>query len=184
VLLQECDKERDAGASTFALMPAGGLVFPGMREQLAPLAPDGLVDAADSDFTLPPPPPLSERTLASWRFRFPQLQLESGLPFLALGTEAWRSMQRLISGSRFDGPGGRRDVARTLLPQIQTLSDASTSSFLSSCDSLSISLAGMTDEMGRGYHRRSCHRRFFGSFLATHWRHTAVECRQRVAQGG
>jgi len=32
--------------------------------------------------------------------------------------------------------------------------------------------------------RRSCPRRIFGSFLATHWRHRAVECRQHVAQGG
>ena len=32
--------------------------------------------------------------------------------------------------------------------------------------------------------RQSYPRRIFGSFLATHWRHTAVECRQRVAQGG
>jgi len=42
----------------------------------------------------------------------------------------------------------------------------------------------LTTDMTVGYRRRSCPRRIFGSFLATHWRHTAVECRQHGAQGG
>jgi len=46
------------------------------------------------------------------------------------------------------------------------------------------SLNGVRRGLMDRYRRRSCHRRFFGSFLATHWRHTAVECRLRVAQGG
>jgi len=41
--------------------------------------------------------------------------------------------------------------------------------------------SGISNRTGR---RRSCPRRILGSFLATHWRHTAVEYRQRVAQGG
>lgn len=57
---------------------------------------------------------------------------------------------RLISGSRFDGPGSRRVVGRTHPPAVQSPSDERALAFLRSYDSLSVSLDGMTDENGAG----------------------------------
>jgi len=125
-------------------------LYPKLQERLAPTARDGSVDVIENDITLPPLPPLPATTLASWRLQFARVQLESGLPFSTFDTEAWRSTLRLISGSRFDGPGSRRVVGRTHQPAVQSLSDKGASAFLRSCDSFSVSLDGMKDENGAG----------------------------------
>jgi len=125
-----------------------GECFPGMLENLMPRR-DGDNDAGspDGDCSLPA---LTSATRTLWRQRFSQVQLESGFAFSAFDTDGWRSVLRLISGNRFDGPGGRNIVARTHLPVAVGASDGAAAAFTIGCDALSESLDGMTDENGSG----------------------------------
>jgi len=88
------------------------------------------------------------RTL--WRQLFAQVQLESGFAFSAFDTDAWRSVLRLISGDRFDGPGSRNIVARTHLPVSVSASDGAAAAIMIGCDALFALLDEMTDENGSG----------------------------------
>jgi len=88
------------------------------------------------------------RTL--WRQLFVQVQLESGFAFSAFDTDAWRSVLRLISGDRFDGPDSRNIVARTHLPVSVSASDGAAAAIMIGCDALFALLDEMTDENGSG----------------------------------
>jgi len=123
-------------------------IFPGMLEILMPRR-DGDNDAGspDGDCSLPA---LTSATRTLWRQRLAQVQIESGFAFSAFDTDGWRSVLRLISGNRFDGPGGRNIVARTHLPVAVGASDGAAAAFIIGCDALSASLDGMTDENGSG----------------------------------
>jgi len=125
-----------------------GVCFPSMLDNLMPRR-DGDNDAGspDGDCSLPA---LTSATRTLWRQRFSQVQLESGFAFSAFDTDGWRSVLRLISGNRFDGPGGRNIVARTHLPVAVGASDGAAAAFIIGCDALSESLDGMTDENGSG----------------------------------
>jgi len=122
--------------------------FPGMLDNMMPRR-DGENDAgsSDGDCSLPA---LTSATRTLWRQRFAQVQLESGFAFSAFDTDGWRSVLRLISGNRFDGPGGRNFVARTHLQVAVGASDRAAAAFIIGCDALSASLDGMTDENGSG----------------------------------
>jgi len=53
---------------------------------------------------------LSPEILARWWSQFARDQLRAGLNFSRFDTAEWRSLFLLVSGGRFDGPGGRRTV--------------------------------------------------------------------------
>jgi len=120
--------------------------FPGMLDNLLPRR-DGDNDAGspDGDCSLPA---LTSATRTLWRQRFAQVQLESGFACSAFDTDGWRSVLRLISGNRFDGPGGRNIVARTHLPVAVGASDGAAAACIIDCVALSASLDWMTDENG------------------------------------
>jgi len=93
--------------------------------------------------------PIPANVLAMWRTNFAAVLLQAGLPLGLFDTAAWRSVFLLISGGRFDGPGGPRAVGGALLSAVAAV-DRSLARFIEGCHSVSLSVDGMTDASGGG----------------------------------
>ena len=93
-------------------------------------------------------PSLSPEILALWRSQFARVQLRAGLKFSRFDTAEWRSLFLLVSGGRFDGPGGRRTVGGPRLTESTDESDKEVCAYLGGYHSLSASTA--STELGEG----------------------------------
>ena len=89
--------------------------------------------------------PIPANVFDMWRTKSAAVLLQAGLPFGLCDAAAWRSVFLLISGGRFDGPGGRRAVGRALLTSAVAVVDSILARFLEGCHSVSLSIGGMTD---------------------------------------